>query len=43
MEMILFLLVVFVWTLFSFGFGIVVGIKDCKRRFNIPLGEMPVT
>lgn len=26
----------------GFCFGVVVGIKDCKRRFNIPLGAVGV-
>lgn len=43
MELLLILLVVAVWSLACVYLGIVVGIKDCKRRFNIPFGEQPTT
>lgn len=36
--MLLFVLVFLVSVLFAFLFGVIVGIKDCKRTFNIPYG-----
>ena len=43
METIFIVLVAVVAMLMAFAFGIIVGIKDCKRRFNIPAGELPIT
>ncbi len=42
MEMVLFLLMAVVALLAAFYAGIVVGIKDCKRRFKIPYGATGV-
>lgn len=42
MTTLLFFLVAAVALLLAFCFGVVVGIKDCKRRFNVPPGAVEV-
>ena len=38
-----YLIVAVAGVVLAFFLGIVVGIADCKRRFDIPKGEMPIT
>lgn len=42
MQTLFFILCAVVACLLSFIFGILVGIKDCKRRFSIPYGAVGV-
>lgn len=43
MGIIFYVLLLGVSVLFAFYAGIIMGIKETKRRFNIPKGEMPTT